>query len=160
MSLAGSVWAFKPLSRRQPMFYVATVPAANVDTHPDRSRTVERFFAAIQAGDSAELQEVLTPDAVTRWPQSGERITGAQACIQVYGNYPGGSPKYRVHRITGAGSIWVAELQAEYGDERWYIVSVIEFEASHIARMTDYFGPALPAPAWRQKWVQLEDPAR
>lgn len=84
------------------MFYVATVPAANVETRPDQSRTIERFFAAIEAGDSAELEEVLTPDAVTRWPQSGERITGAQACIQVYGNYPGGSPRYRIHRIIGS----------------------------------------------------------
>jgi hypothetical protein len=46
---------------------------------------------------------------------------------------------------------------ADYGDERWYIVSVIEFDGPRIARMTDYFGPKFPAPEWRREWVQLED---
>ena len=44
-------------------------------TDPELDRqhreTISRFFAAIQAGDYAVLQEVLTPDAITRWPQSG-----------------------------------------------------------------------------------------
>ena len=137
-----------------------TAPGAGMDTKSDRARTIRHFFAAIQAGNSAALQEMLAPDAVTRWPQSRERITGALACIQVYRNYPGGSPQFRVERITGAGATWVAELEADYGAERWYMVSVIEFDGSRIARMTDYFGPGLPAPAWRQDWVELEAAAR
>ena len=56
---------------------------------PQRRETISRFFAAIQAGDYAVLQEVLTPDAITRWPQSGERMTSAMSCIRVYENYPG-----------------------------------------------------------------------
>ena len=123
----------------------------------DRANTVIRFFAALQAGEYSTLSEVLTPDAVTRWPQSAERLTGAMACIQVYENYPGGPPTYRVERISGGGQTWVAELIGDYGDERWHMVSVIEFEGPRICRMTDYFGPALPAPAWRQEWVELED---
>src|SRR3954470_20197937 len=99
---------------------------------------------------------LLTPDAVTRWPQSGERVTGAMACIRVYENYPGGPPNYRVERISGGGQVWVSELAADYGDERWHVVSVMEFEGDRIARMTDYFGPECPAPAWRSEWVELE----
>ena len=44
-----------------------------------------------------------------------------------------------------------------YGEEPWYGVSIVEFEGSRIARMTDYFGPAFPAPAWREQWVERED---
>ena len=65
--------------------------------------TISRFFAAIQAGEYAVLQEVLTPDAITRWPQSGERMTSAMSCIRVYENYPGGPPSYEVQRISGGG---------------------------------------------------------
>lgn len=54
--------------------------------------------------------------------------------------------------------MWVAELAADYGDERWYTVSIIEFDGSRIARMTDYFGSSLPAPEWRQAFVELEEP--
>lgn len=129
------------------------------DTSQQRAETIERFFAAIQAGDYAVLLELLQPDAITRWPQSGERITGAMACVNVYQNYPGGPPDYRVQRITGQGDSWVAELTGDYGDERWYVVSLIEFDGPRIARMTDYFGPSFPAPAWREPWVEHEAPS-
>ena len=140
------------------MHHLGTLPASNVETYPDRSRTIESFFAAFQAGDSGALQAILSPDAVTRWPQSGERITGAMACLNVYANYPGGMPDYQIRRITGEGAVWVAELLARYGEEWWHTVSVIEFEGARIARMTDYFGPTLPAPDWRKNWVELDEP--
>jgi ketosteroid isomerase-like protein len=122
----------------------------------DRNETIRRFFAAIQAGDYPVLLELLTPDAVTRWPQSSERITGAMSCVRVFQNYPGGPPEYRVTRVSGEGDLRVAELAADYGDERWYTVSIIEFEGPRIARMTDYFGPTYPAPEWRAEWVERE----
>jgi hypothetical protein len=136
------------------MLYIAAVPsesAASIAT--SREQTVRRFFDAIRTGDAATLEEVLTPEAVTRWPQSGEQITGATGCIQVYANYPGGPPVYRIERVIGAGDVWVAELVADYGTERWYIASVIEFDGTRIARLTDWFGPQLPAPEWRRALV-------
>jgi hypothetical protein len=121
------------------------------------TQTINRFFDAIQAGDYPVLLEVLTPDAITRWPQSGERMTGAMSCVRVYQNYPGGPPTYRLQRISGEGDIWVAELVGDYGDDRWHMVSILEFDGARIARMTDYFGPTFPAPAWREEWVERED---
>jgi hypothetical protein len=118
--------------------------------------TINRFFEAIQAGEYSVLQEVLTPDAITRWPQSSERITGAIACVRVYENYPGGPPHYRVQRISGDGDVRVVELVADYGEDRWHVVSIVEFDGAPIARMTDYFGPSLPAPEWRQSLVEHE----
>jgi SnoaL-like protein len=126
-------------------------------SEPDRQRdTIVRFFAAIQDGDYPTLVEILTPDAVTRWPQSSERITGAMACVRVYENYPGGPPRYRVERISGSDDVWVAELVADYGQERWHTVSIVEFAGPRIARMTDYFGPAFAPPDWRREMVDLE----
>jgi SnoaL-like domain len=129
------------------------------DTQADtgHAETITRFFDAIAAGDSATLLEILTPDAITRWPQSGERITGAMSCVRIYENYPGGPPRFRFERITGAGDTWTAEMVLSYGEEPWYGVSIVEFEGQRIARMTDYFGPAFPAPAWRAQWVERED---
>jgi hypothetical protein len=132
------------------MLYIA------VDQPPSRAATVKRFFEAIQAGDYATLEEVLLPDAVTIWPQSGEQVTGAMSCIRIYQNYPGGPPAYRVQRVIGHGDVWVAELVAEYDAERWYVASICEFDGDRIARLTDYFGPSLPGPEWRS---QLVDPA-
>ena len=122
-----------------------------------RTATIERYFAAIVAGDSAALDEVLTPEAVTRWPQSGERIVGAGSCINVYENYPGGSPAIHRQRVTGEGATWVVESTVDYGEDRWHVVSVITFDGPRIAGITDYFGPTLPAPEWRRQWVEVQD---
>jgi hypothetical protein len=126
------------------------------DLQQGHAATVERFFEAIQAGDYATLEAVLTPDAVTRWPQSGEQVTGAMSCIRIYKDYPGGPPAYQVRSVTGDGDVWVAELVVDYGTDRWFVASVSEFEGSRIARMTDYFAQAFPAPEWRK---ELVDPA-
>jgi hypothetical protein len=118
---------------------------------------VRRLFTAIQAGDADTLYELLTPDAVTRWPQSGERITGATSCVNIYTNYPGGPPAFRLQRVTGEGDTWVAELVGDYPNgERWHMVSLIGFDGDRVARMTDFFGPTFPAPEWRSEWVQVE----
>jgi hypothetical protein len=74
-------------------------------------------------------------------------------CIRVYENYPGGPPTYRLRRILGEGRTRVAELEADYGAERWYVTSILEFEGDQIARITDHFGPTLPAPDWRRQYV-------
>ena len=129
------------------------MPNSATEARTAHAQTIERFFEAIAAGDSATLLEVLAPDAVTRWPQSGERITGAMSCIRVHANYPGGPPTARIERILGAGDVWVAELVADYGTDRWWMTSICEFRGAQIARMTDYFGPALPAPEWRRDLV-------
>jgi hypothetical protein len=53
--------------------------------------------------------DTVQAQTITRWPHSGERITGAM------------------------------------------------FEGQRIARMTDYFGQAFPAPAWRAQRVDRDD---
>jgi hypothetical protein len=110
----------------------------------------------MRAGDVETLQQVLTPGAVTRWPQSGEQVTGATSCIRIFTTYPGGPPAVRVDRVLGAGDVWVAELTTDYGSERWYLTVVAELEGGLIARLTEWFAPQLPAPEWRR---DLVDPA-
>jgi hypothetical protein len=156
-----------PTHRKEhPMLYIAVVPAspltelseppepaAQAGLPPRHAETVARFFDAVQSGDYQLLHEILTPETITRWPQSGERITGALTCIRVYENYPGGSPKFSVQRVSGGGDVWVAEMLIEYGEDRWFAVTIFEFDGPRIARITDYFGPPLPAPAWREDYV-------
>ena len=132
------------------------MPHTASEAGDERTQAARAFLEAITNGDYARMETILTPDAVTRWPQSGELMTGAMACIRVYENYPGGPPVYRLRRIVGEGSTRTAELEADYGAERWYVTSILEFEGDRIARLTDYFAPTLPAPDWRR---ELVDPA-
>jgi hypothetical protein len=54
-----------------------------VNQPSSRAAAVERFLEAIRAGEYGTLEEVLMSNAITRWPQSGEQITGAMSCIRV-----------------------------------------------------------------------------
>jgi hypothetical protein len=129
------------------------MPDIAVDRPPSRASAVERYLAAVQQADAVALAELLAADVVTSWPQTGERISGAQACIRVYQEYPGGPPQCRIERVIGGGDVWIALLVADYGTERWYVTSICEFEGDRIARITDYFGPSMPAPEWRIEYV-------
>src|SRR3954454_6639539 len=132
-------------------------PTMNAPSDPGgHKETIARFFSAIRDSDRAVLLEILTDEAVTRWPQSSERITGAMSCVRAYETYPGGPPSFRIERIRGSGDVWVAELVADYGTDRWYTVSIIEFDGPRIAGMTDYFGPSFEAPEWRRGIVDIE----
>ena len=67
------------------MSEVAVGPVSSAAADHAKTATIERYFAAILAGDDAALDEVLTPDAVTRWPQSGERSSvrgAASRCMR------------------------------------------------------------------------------
>src|SRR6476661_10381655 len=64
-------WRSQQKVKEPQMTSVAVQPATEPKHGPQRGDTIRRFFAAIQAGDYPVLLELLTPDAITRWPQSG-----------------------------------------------------------------------------------------
>jgi ketosteroid isomerase-like protein len=120
----------------------------------DNRETLERMIDAMFQGDWEAVGETIADDAVVEYPQSGERLVGRQACLNVYRNYPGGSPRYELQRITGGPEVFTVEARGEYPGERVYMTSIVEFREGKIARQTDYFASAFEAPAWRAEWVQ------
>jgi ketosteroid isomerase-like protein len=123
-------------------------------TQDENRATLERMIAAMFAGDVDGSTAAMADDAVVEWPQSGERIVGRQACSVVYKNYPGGSPSYEVRRISGSGDLFVVEAVGQYGPDKTYLTSIIEFRDGQIAKQTDYFSSPFEAPAWRSQWVE------
>jgi hypothetical protein len=104
-------------------------------------------------GDFDTATAAMADDGVVDWPQSGERITGREACLNVYRNYPGGPPKYELRRISGGPDVFVVEARGDYSGTVVYMTSIIEFRDGKIQRQTDYFADAFEAPAWRAGWV-------
>jgi hypothetical protein len=118
-------------------------------TEGARRTAIDRLFIALAEDDHEQVAELVVPDLVISWPQSGERISGVEGCLNVFRNYPGGPPKIRLGRVTGSDRVWVAESDLQYGDETWLGVSIVEFEGDLIARRTDYFAQPFDPPAWR-----------
>ncbi len=122
------------------------------ESFPERIR---EHYNGLLAGDEAAYTALVHEDFVQDWPQSGERVRGKTACLNIARNYPGGTPQIRLGRISGADDHWVVEGTSRYPDGTdWHMVAVLELRDGLIARETDYFGPAYPAPEWRSQWVE------
>jgi ketosteroid isomerase-like protein len=134
---------------------------AEATTDANRA-TVERIKGLIEQGDldslSKGMYELQADDFVEEWPQSGERIRGRDNSKAINDNYPqmtGSNPKMKLRRITGEGSVWVAEGTIDYGDGTPIsYVGITELRDGKIARITEYFANPFEAPAWRSKWVE------
>ena len=121
---------------------------------------IRRHLDALQRGDAAGIAEHLADDFVQEWPQSGERVRGAQACLAVAQAYPGGMPVMEVGRITGEGDHWAVQGVMRYPDGSEYLVAtILEFADGKVRRQTDYFGPPFPAPERRASLVERFEPA-
>ncbi len=120
----------------------------------DNRATLERMLGALYGGRIDEAATAMADDAIVEWPQSGERMVGKRACTMVYKNYPGGSPAYKVRRISGGGDLFVVEAVGRYGPDTVYATSIVEFREGLVAKQTDYFANPFEAPAWRSAWVE------
>ena len=81
----------------------------NGTNDPDRENRelIERFFAASERGDRAQLVSLMHDDMVMEWPQSGERFRGrdnvlaAMNAVEVKPEFAG------TPRLVGSGPVWV-----------------------------------------------------
>ncbi len=139
----------------------------------DHERLWERFSAAMQRADFGALAELLTPDWVEEYPQSGEVIRGLEKLRGIFEHRPGGpaqgtlvglqggqeewllTPTFTLVRVEGSGSTGAALVRLRYPDgARWWRVIQYELEAERIARMSSFFAPEFEAPEWRAPYVE------
>jgi len=124
----------------------------------DHRQTLERYWRALGDRDFDAVRGMFADDVVVEWPQSGERFVGKESCINVFANYPGGSPKVlSIRRILGEGNLWITEAEMEYPDaKRYQTVGITEFRDGKIVHEVDYFAEPFPAPEWRMQWVDRD----
>jgi ketosteroid isomerase-like protein len=126
----------------------------------DGPEIVERLVAAINAGDIVAMGELFLDDAVMEWPQSGERVVGADNRRAVYTAFPA-LPRITPIRLVGEGDLWVAECTTDYGEGGVFqTVLIFELRGGKIAKETAYWAQPFPAPAWRAGWVERIDGAQ
>jgi len=121
---------------------------------------VDRYMKALRESDLATVAELFAEDVEIEWPQSGEHFRGKQTCLNVFANYPGGSPKLvDVRRISTDGDLAVGEVVLDYPDgKRYQTVAIIQLRDGKIARETDYFAEPFPVPEWRIKYSTMGQP--
>ena len=117
-------------------------------------QVVEALVATLNAGEVAGMDDLFHEDAVMEWPQSGERIVGADNRRAIYGAFPR-LPAISPRRLVGEGDLWVLQADLDYGDgDPYQAVFVFELRDGRIAQETAYWTKPFPAPEWRAPWVQ------
>ncbi len=121
----------------------------------DSGQILEAVWSALGIGDWDTAASYLHEDYVQEWPQSGERIVGAENAMAVNHGFPGGLPEMSFRRVLASGDLAVLETQLRYADgSRWRGVSIAEFRDGKIVKETDYFTQPFDAPQWRAQWVE------
>ena len=117
------------------------------------TQLLERYMQAANTQDFDTLDGMFADDVSVEWPQSGERYVGKDQCLNIFRNYPGGSPRYLgTSRVTGDGSVWVGEAEMMYpGEKKYLVVSIIEVRDGKIVKEIDYFTEPFPVPEWRKQ---------
>ena len=106
---------------------------------------IERFFAASERGDLADLETLVHDDMIMAWPQSGERFRGranvlaAMGAVEVKPEFAG-QP-----RLVGSGNVWVLMAPLRYGEDLQHYVAVLEVEDGRIRHATGYWGAPFEA---------------
>lgn len=142
---------------------------------PTQPRAIfEAFLRAANGQDLAALRELLHPDYVEVYPQSGERTRGFENLRAIIEHYPGGyedkgtarvvgtedrwvlTPVFTLLRIEGAGDTFTGIQKVRYPDgSEWYVVAVGEIRDARVWRVQTFFAPTFAPPAWRSSWVDV-----
>lgn len=123
----------------------------------ENRRVVERLIDCLNDRDIAVMDELFHEDAVMDWPQSGEKVHGAENRRAIYGAFPQ-LPTIMPRRIVDSGDLVVAEATLDYGGGAVYrTVFIFELRDGKIARETAYWAEPFEAPAWRSPWVDVSD---
>ena len=114
-----------------------------------------RFWELMSSNDFYAVAEVLAPDFVLEWPQSGERIRGAQSFARVNAEYPAhGRWVFTVNRLFGDEAEAVSDVHVTDGVQRARAISFFSAKDGKIARLVEFWPEPMPAQPNRAHLVE------
>jgi hypothetical protein len=115
---------------------------------------LDAHWRASASGDANAEHDIYLDDAISDYPQSGERILGRANLQALRSHHPGKPSGFNVRRILGRADLWITEYTITYQGKPAFTVSIMEFRGLQVVHETQYFADPFDAPAWRTQWVQ------
>jgi ketosteroid isomerase-like protein len=123
------------------------MPAGRHERPDAAIAVVSEFWRRMASNDFPSVAPVLATDFVLEWPQSGERIRGAERFVAMNVEYPAHGPwVFTVHRIVGGGSEAASDVSVTDGVQSARAVTFFTVANGRIVRMTEFW-PEPFAPA-------------
>jgi hypothetical protein len=108
------------------------------------------FWRLMATNDFASVAAVLAPDFVLDWPQSQERIRGAERFARMNSEYPAhGAWRFTVHRVVGGDSEAVSDVSVTDGTQHGRAISFFTVAHGLITRIVEFWPESFAAPASR-----------
>jgi limonene-1,2-epoxide hydrolase len=116
---------------------------------------VREFWRLMSSNDFYAVATVLAPEFMLEWPQSRERIRGAERFARMNREYPAHGPwKFNVLRIIGNEAQAVSEVEITDGVQNAKAISFFTVANGKIVRLVEYWPEPYPAPANRAHLVE------
>lgn len=107
---------------------------------PEACAVVDAFWRLMASNDFRAVGAVLAPEFVLEWPQSRERLRGAESFALMNEQYPAhGRWRFNVRRLIGDAATAVSEVAIT--DDVQHAVAISFFEVSYgrITRLVEYW---------------------
>lgn len=122
------------------------------------SKAVEvtrEFWRLMASNDFHSVVEVLSAEFVLEWPQSKERIRGAERFARMNQEYPAhGRWQFTVNRIVGGESEAVSDVTVTDGVQTARAISFFTVAQGKVTRLVEFWPEPYAAPANRAHLVE------
>lgn len=117
--------------------------------------TVREFWRLMATNDFHAVKTVLAPDLVVEWPQSGERLRGADNFARMNAEYPTTARwTFRINRLVASGEDVVTQVSVSDGTQSAEPVSFFTVRDGKIVHLLEYWPDPFPAAANRSHLVE------
>jgi ketosteroid isomerase-like protein len=119
---------------------------------------VLEFWRLMASNDFPSVSAVLSRDFVLEWPQSRERLRGAERFATMNAEYPAhGRWTFTVNHLVDAGSEVVTDVTVSDGVQVARAISFFTLAEGEITRMVEFWPDPYPAPPNRAHLVEPMD---
>ena len=124
----------------------------------DAVDAVRDFWRRMASNDFDSVAAVLAPAFVLEWPQSRERIRGAERFARMNREYPAhGVWRFAVRRVFGDAGDVVSEVEISDGVQHATAISFFTVASGKIERLVEYWPEPYPPRADRAHLVERMD---
>jgi len=116
-------------------------------TQPTAVEVVHEFWRLMATNDFHSVAAVLARDFVLEWPQTRERIRGAERFARMNQEYPAHGPwRFTINRVVGGESEAVSDVTVTDGVRTDRAVSFFTVTHAKVTRLVEFW-PEASSPA-------------
>jgi len=123
--------------------------------NPTAVEVVREFWRLMATNDFHSVAGVLASEFVLEWPQSKERIRGAERFARMNEEYPAHGPwKFMIDRLVGDETGAVSDVSVTDGVQRARAISFFTVAQGKITHLVEFWPEPYPAPTNRAHLVE------